>query len=191
MRQPCHLLVVCACTALAAAVLVAPPSDPPRAAERPAKEAAARTDRYGDPLPDGAVARLGTVRFRHSGGFISSLVYTPDGKTLVSGGDDGTVRLWEVKSGREMLRIQDYYDASDGVAVAPDGKTAAALGSDHLVHLWDMTTGKDLRLFRPAPAASPESAAALPLSVAFAPDGKLIVAAINDDSLCVWETATG
>ena len=164
---------------------------PSARAECPAKEAAARTDRYGDPLPDGAVARLGTVRFRHSGGFISSLVYTPDGKTLVSGGDDGTVRLWEVKSGREMLRIQDYYDASDGVAVAPDGKTAAALGSDHLVHLWDMTTGKDLRLFRPAPAASPESAAALPLSVAFAPDGKLIVAAINDDSLCVWETATG
>jgi WD40 repeat protein len=187
MRQSFPLLVACACTALAGvAVLGVPPTDPPRAAESPAKESVAGTDRYGDALPDGAVARLGTVRFRHDDGFIRPLVYTPDGKTLVSGGSEGTVRLWEVKSGRETLRIHGYIgdESSAGVAVAPDGKTAASPGSDHLLHLWDMTTGKDIRLLHPPPDAVPKSAA-------FSPDGKTVVAAIFDDSPCVWETATG
>jgi len=193
MHQSCNLFVACACTALAAAVLAAPPSDPPPAAERPAHEATEGTDRYGDPLPDGAVARLGTVRFRHAGrvpGWVGALVYAPDGKTLLSGGNDGTVRLWEVKSGREMLRVHDYYEYRNSVAFAPDGKTAASLGSDKLVHLWDMKTGKDVRVFHPPQNASPQSVA-FPLSVAFAPDGKRIVAAINEATPCVWDTATG
>src|SRR5689334_20477902 len=51
-----------------------------RANDPPAKDA------YADPLPPGAVARLGTVRLRHPGGSITSLAYTPDGKGIISAG---------------------------------------------------------------------------------------------------------
>lgn len=65
-----------------------------------ARKPQARTDALGDPLPEGAIARLGTVRFRHGGG-ISFLSFTPDEKRLVSKGIDG-VRVWEAATGKEL-----------------------------------------------------------------------------------------
>ena len=59
--------------------------NPPPAKEAPAKADGARprVDRFGDPLPDGAVRRFGTLRFRHEA--IAGLAFTPDGKRLVAG----------------------------------------------------------------------------------------------------------
>src|SRR5262245_56768839 len=69
-----------------------------------AKEAAAnplpRTDLHGDPLPIGALARMGTVRWRHHDDSAYSLTFTPDGNTLISGGRDKTIRFWDARSGR-------------------------------------------------------------------------------------------
>src|SRR5438132_6294998 len=61
-------------------------------------------DLYGDPLPPGAVARLGTVRWRH-GALVTFAAFLPDGKSVVSAGDDGYIRLWEFPSGKEIRRI--------------------------------------------------------------------------------------
>src|SRR5262249_54294488 len=62
----------------------------PGAAVPPAMTApsAARADLLGDPLPDGALARVGTLRFRH-GATIVSVAYAPDGKSVATGGRDG------------------------------------------------------------------------------------------------------
>src|SRR5262249_33647528 len=51
----------------------------------PLSGAEPRLDRHGDPLPEGAVARIGTVRFRH-GSSLASLAFSPDGKRIVSCG---------------------------------------------------------------------------------------------------------
>src|SRR5262245_56381522 len=72
-------------------------SDPPAGAP-------GRADAYGDPLPAGALARLGTVRFR-SGDPIAAVALTPDGKTLLVGGQQ-TIRLLDTATGRETRRLQ-------------------------------------------------------------------------------------
>src|SRR5690242_13241009 len=72
---------------------------PLRAQTLPAK--APRTDRYGDPLPPGATARLGTVRWRNGTRDIKSLRYSSDGRTLLSVETDASVRVWDAATGKQ------------------------------------------------------------------------------------------
>src|SRR5439155_22596112 len=61
-------------------------------------------DQSGDPLPDGALARVGTTRWRH-GGVVILASMLPDGQTVVTVSADRTVRLWEFPSGKELRRL--------------------------------------------------------------------------------------
>src|SRR5437660_12119825 len=63
-----------------------------------------RLDAYGDPLPAGAVARFGTIRWRHDA-IIRSVQSSPDGKTLYTDSEDRTVRAWDALTGREQARF--------------------------------------------------------------------------------------
>src|SRR5581483_4167945 len=79
--------------------------EPPAAAQvvgraRGPAEAAGRVDRLGDPLPPGALLRLGTVRFQHGKG-IEAAALAPDGKLLVTAGTDA-VRVWDTATGRAV-----------------------------------------------------------------------------------------
>ena len=100
----------------------------------PAKAAdeaeAARADRYGDPLPPGAVMRLGTVRFRHATDRYAqrtpALVYSPDGKTLATVGEAGKIRLWDAATGKAIASFQQGDKRIiSALAFSPDGKTLA------------------------------------------------------------------
>src|SRR4051794_20186665 len=100
------------------------------------------TDRAGDGLPAGAVARAGTVRWRH-GGPVLALAFAPDGKTLASVSGDGTLRLWETASGKERQRFLGHKGEIRGLAFAPDGKSLLTGGADGTARLWDVKTGKE------------------------------------------------
>src|SRR5262245_38991323 len=93
----------------------------------------------GDPLPPGAVARLGTVRLRHST-VIQSIGFTRDGNTLASLSYDG-LRLWDPATGRELRRLAEYGGERAG-ALSPDGKVAA-LVSSRAIHLVETATGRE------------------------------------------------
>ena len=85
-------------------------------------------------LPDGALARLGKGSIGHGD---RAVAYSPDGRTLASGSDDQTVRLWDVESGQEVARLQHQAPVSS-MSFSPDGQTLAGGSHEGTILLWDM-----------------------------------------------------
>ena len=66
-------------------------------------------DAFGDPLPAGVIARLGTVRLRHT---CMALAWAPDGQTLASAGWDGTIRIWDAASGKQVRQCRGWMNVN-------------------------------------------------------------------------------
>ena len=102
------VLAAAACAAVAGVGPLGPAAHEPNPPAGPAPAAAAKpaatSDPQGDPLPAGAVARLGTTRWQH-GATITYVGFGAGSKTLVTAGQDGTVRLWDAETGKEVRRF--------------------------------------------------------------------------------------
>jgi WD40 repeat protein/beta-lactamase regulating signal transducer with metallopeptidase domain len=99
------VLAATACVAVAGVgPLRSAAEDPPPAQAAPEVKAPATADLHGDPLPAGALARLGTTRLRH-GAPITFVAFGPEGKTLITAGQDNTARLWDLATGKEIRRF--------------------------------------------------------------------------------------
>ena len=139
-------------------------------------------DRQGDPLPTGAVARLGTSRLRHPES-ISSLAFSPDSKRLASGGG-GIVRVWDAGSAKEILRFSGAKRNYAPLVFAPDGKAVVGIDQDQAVCFWDASTGKVMRRVIGKKGLTT-------VNFALSPDGKYL--AINSGNVTLWlaDSATG
>jgi WD40 repeat protein len=113
---------------------------------------------------------------------ISALAFSPDGKLLGLGTCNGTVRLLEVHSGREVWRRQGHSDYSTRIAFSPDGKTLASGGGDGTIRLWDTASGK--------PRPQPDGHSGMVNAVTVAPGGATVASASSDTTLRVWDAKT-
>jgi WD40 repeat protein len=164
----------------------------------PAGAADPRTDVYGDPLPDGALARLGTVRWR-AGGPIALAAFLPDGKSVLTVNQDRVAQVWDRDSGKELRHFDAAGPASTdpgaprfvllnangyGLALSGDGKALACFGRDGSVHVWDVATGKETGKVSDLRTASRAQ-------LALGADGKTLVTAVYGQKTNVWDVATG
>jgi WD40 repeat protein len=77
-------------------------------------------------------------------GAVLSVAVTADGATAVSGGDDGTVRAWDLAAGTQRAELSGHQGAVRSVAVTADGATAVSGGDDGTVRAWDLATQREL-----------------------------------------------
>jgi RNA polymerase sigma factor (sigma-70 family) len=178
------LVVLSACVVAAGTGMLAaqrPPAAQPSEAEpaadgKPKEETPTRVDRYGDPLPPGAIARLGTVRLRHSGK-VSVVAFAPDGTALISGDEIGELRLWDTATGKLLRTFVDpLHHRIGALAFSPDGKWFAS-GIARL-SLWNVAAGTRADL-----AADYPFGVHCVASLAFAPDGKTLAVTAEGDPL--------
>jgi WD40 repeat protein len=145
------------------------------------EKAAAGTDRYGDPLPKGALTRLGTVRFCQP--FPGDLAFSADGKILASGGYDNRIRLWDPDTGREVRILEGHTSYVNCIGISADGKWLASGSQDKDLRLWDVETGKERRRFQGHTAPVER--------LALSPDGKVLASSCHAGTLRLWDTETG
>src|SRR5262249_31119535 len=98
-----------------------------------------QVDQYGDPLPPGARARLGTVRLQSG-----EPIFSPDGKLLATleYNDGSVVCLWDYDTGKLVRRFMSQQGRIDRIAFSPNGDWLAAAGVAPAIQLWKVATGK-------------------------------------------------
>jgi WD40 repeat protein len=142
-----------------------------------------RCDQYGDPLPPGALVRIGTTRFRHYAS-IYSLAYSADGK-LIAGGDsfegaaESSIVVWDAATGRQLHRLEGHGHVVRALAFSPDSNRLAAACGDGSLRIWDVNAEKLIATLK----GSFDSAV-------FTRDGKVVIGA-DGDGAGLWDAATG
>jgi WD40 repeat protein/DNA-binding SARP family transcriptional activator/energy-coupling factor transporter ATP-binding protein EcfA2 len=105
-------------------------------------------------------------------GVVNTLAFNPDGDVLASGASDGSLRLWDPRTGRELVSVSPNLGEVTGVAFSPDGDRLATSSSDGTVRLWDGRTLDPIMTLATDGAGIPVSTTKRPIGkVAFSPDG--------------------
>ena len=135
-------------------------------------------------ITPGGTAEGDSVEWVGQDDSLYGVAFTPDGKTLVSGGYDRLLMTWDATSGKTRQSLVHHTAPVFGVSISPDGQFVASVAGDSTLKVWSLATAQRLATFT-------ESTRTLS-AVAFSPKGDEIVAAGEDRSLRVWGwTGTG
>jgi WD40 repeat protein len=115
--------------------------------------------------------------------YVTGLLFTPDGKLLISSSADQTIRLWDWSTHKPAGVLRGHLDEVDGLELAPDGRTLASRCRDGSTCLWDVTKPSRHRGYQTPPSR-------LNPSAVFTPDSQSILAVEQDGGLALWDAPT-
>ncbi len=167
-----------------------PPAAPAADAQAASEKPQVRLDVYGDPLPEGAISRMGTTRFREYGS-IWTVAYSDGGTKIVSTSLGPIVSVWDAATGQQLQCFHGFTDWFLRFAVAPDHKTVACVSKERAIELWDLATQKKLRFWNTPNAQAPQEHQRQTHHLQFSPSGRLLAARGGDGSVRLWNTASG
>ncbi len=114
---------------------------------------------------------------------VTSVAFSPDGESAVSGSEDKTVRLWDVANGKAVRTLAGHRAAVRGVAFSPDGRLVLSGGDDGFMRVWDVATGVE--------TLDIDEHGWKVTCVDFSRDGRFMLCGSDDYHVKLWETATG
>ncbi len=109
--------------------------------------------------------------------------FSPDNKLIASVSEDGTLKIWDVRTAEVIHTLEGHSDWTIGCAFSPDGKLSVSASDDRTLKIWDTRAGNQIRTL----VGHSYSV----LDCAFSPDGIMIVSASLDHTLKVWDAWTG
>ena len=115
--------------------------------------------------------------------FINSVAISSDNKTVVTGSDDGTAKIWDINSGQGLHTLTGHTKFINSVAISSDNTTVVTGSDDTTVKIWDIQTGQCLNTLT-------DHADSI-YSVAISPDNKTVITGSYDRTAKVWDIQTG
>jgi small GTP-binding protein len=117
------------------------------------------------------------------GAEIKTLAFAPEGRTLATGSQDNTVKLWDAHTGKLLRTLKGHQDWIWGVAFDPAGRTLVSGGEDATIKLWHVPKGELLHTLKGHQKRI--------LGVAFDHRGEVVASASEDNTVKLWEARSG
>ena len=111
---------------------------------------------------------------------VNSVSFSPDGRAIASGSDDGTVKLWNAAARETIATLEGHADSVRTVAFSPDGRTLASGSWDGTIRLWNTATNSTIGTLRHTQVTS----------VSYSPDGRVLATGSWAGTVRLWDVAT-
>ncbi|ALF52880.1 hypothetical protein ACX27_08450 [Nostoc piscinale CENA21] len=124
------------------------------------------------------------IQGQYTEGSVNSVALSPDGRTLASGSEDKTIKIWNLTTGQVIRTLNGHSKSVNSVAFSADGRTLASDSYDKTIKIWNVATGQEIRTLNGHSKSF--------LSVALSPDGGTLASgSLDDKTIKIWNLTTG